>query len=281
MLDVGHAKLAHRSYGTGPDLVFVHGWPLHSDTFRHVAPLVARHFTVHLIDMPGAGLSTYTKDTHFGLKAHAATLRNAIDQLGLERYLLVGHDSGAGIARFLAASDERVVGVLSGPTEIPGHLSWLVSMYKLVAHVPGGLFTIQTLLGVSLVRRSFLGFSGCFRDPNYVEGDFKRLFIDPLTSDARVLRPQLEMLKSFKRAEIDTLEQVHNATTSPVRFVLGDADTIFPLGRARSMPGQYGGEASLHVIPGAKAFLHEDHPDAFAAQVMQHADVCFQSAALA
>jgi hypothetical protein len=32
MLDVGHAKLAYYRFGQGPDVVCVHGWPLHAAT---------------------------------------------------------------------------------------------------------------------------------------------------------------------------------------------------------------------------------------------------------
>src|SRR5262245_53887289 len=54
-LDVGHSRLAYRRFGQGPDVVLVHGWPLHSATFRRLVPLLADAFTCHLFDLPGAG----------------------------------------------------------------------------------------------------------------------------------------------------------------------------------------------------------------------------------
>ena len=271
-IDAGHAKLAYWRFGQGPDLVFVHGWPLHSATFRRVLPHLAHRYTCHLIDLPGAGASTWSADTPFGLEAHAATLRTALASLGLEQYMLVAHDSGAGVARFLAADDPAAVGLVSGPTEIPGHLSGLVSLYKLVSRLPAGPWTIQTLMGIGAVRRSPLGFSGCFTRADYVDSEFGTLFIEPLVRDASVLAPHLQMLRSFRRAEIDALREVHRRTTVPVRFALGDDDTIFPLRRAKEMIRQFGGTAELTVIPGARAFLHEDHPEAFAAEVRHLAE---------
>src|SRR5262245_49620105 len=54
-IDVGHSRVAYYRFGSGPDLVFVHGWPLHAATFRKVVPELATAFTCHLIDLPGAG----------------------------------------------------------------------------------------------------------------------------------------------------------------------------------------------------------------------------------
>src|SRR5262245_22432532 len=46
-IDVGHSRLAYRRFGRGPDVVLVHGWPLHSATFRCVVPMLANDFTLH------------------------------------------------------------------------------------------------------------------------------------------------------------------------------------------------------------------------------------------
>src|SRR5262245_5001990 len=93
-VDLGHTRLAYWRFGSGPDLVFVHGWPLHSATFRRILPVLAREYTCHLVDLPGAGRSRTTAETPFGLAEHADTLRRAVDELGLERYSLLAHDSG-------------------------------------------------------------------------------------------------------------------------------------------------------------------------------------------
>ena len=37
-VDLGHSKVAYYRFGSGPDLVFVHGWPLHAATFRKIVP---------------------------------------------------------------------------------------------------------------------------------------------------------------------------------------------------------------------------------------------------
>lgn len=38
-LDVGTADVAYRIVGSGPDVLFVHGWPVSSATFRTLLPI--------------------------------------------------------------------------------------------------------------------------------------------------------------------------------------------------------------------------------------------------
>lgn len=41
--------------GSGPDLVLVHGWAMHSGMFGAFSEQLARHWTVHALELPGHG----------------------------------------------------------------------------------------------------------------------------------------------------------------------------------------------------------------------------------
>lgn len=43
--------------GQGPDLVLLHGWGLNSAVWQELIPLLAPHYCLHLVDLPGFGLS--------------------------------------------------------------------------------------------------------------------------------------------------------------------------------------------------------------------------------
>jgi pimeloyl-[acyl-carrier protein] methyl ester esterase len=43
--------------GHGPDLVLIHGWALHGGVFAPLAERLAPRFRLHLVDLPGHGLS--------------------------------------------------------------------------------------------------------------------------------------------------------------------------------------------------------------------------------
>lgn len=47
--------------GRGPDLVMLHGWSMHSGVWHELADGLAERFTLHLVDLPGHGLSVWHK----------------------------------------------------------------------------------------------------------------------------------------------------------------------------------------------------------------------------
>jgi len=45
--------------GQGPDLVMLHGWSMNSAVWHDLAEGLAKHFTLHLVDLPGHGQSDW------------------------------------------------------------------------------------------------------------------------------------------------------------------------------------------------------------------------------
>lgn len=44
-------------YGSGPPLLLIHGWGMHGGMWNGIAHSLAERFTVHVVDLPGHGLS--------------------------------------------------------------------------------------------------------------------------------------------------------------------------------------------------------------------------------
>lgn len=57
--------LYHSVSGHGPNLVLLHGWGMHSGIWYSILPELEKHFTVHLIDLPGHGHSPHYEDYAF------------------------------------------------------------------------------------------------------------------------------------------------------------------------------------------------------------------------
>lgn len=45
------------TYGHGQDLVLLHGWAMHGGIFASIVPHLRAHYRVHVVDLPGHGLS--------------------------------------------------------------------------------------------------------------------------------------------------------------------------------------------------------------------------------
>ena len=263
-VDIGHSRVATWTFGSGPDLVLVHGWPLHAATYRNLVPALSEHFTCHLLDLPGVGQTETTPETPVSLPDHGETLRAVIDGLGLERVALLAHDSGAVVTRLAAAKlGKRVTAMVISGSEIPGHHPWQLTLYLMTRKLPFGMKLFAASLRSRLVRSSPLAFGGCFADPAFAEGDFGELFVRPLVDDASVLAGQSRLLEGFDWSVVDDLKSTHAAIQAPVCLVWGAEDPFFPVRKLPAMREEFAGPTELHAIPNAKLFPHEDHSEAF------------------
>ena len=270
LIDVGTARVAHTRTGSGPDLVFVHGWPLHGATFRAIVPVLAPRFTCHVLDLPGAGRSEWTAATEITLRGHAEAVLRAIEALHLDRVGFVAHDSGGGIARLAAAElGTRCFGLVLGNTEIPGYTPPALRAFATLVHAPGGKRVLPMIMRSRWLRRSRLGFGGCFHDRDLIDGEFGRLFVTSALASKRAIEGQLELLRQLDWDTVQQLATTHARITAPVRLIWGADDPWFPLARARRMLDQFGGGAELVEMANAKLFAHEERPDEWAGHALR------------
>jgi pimeloyl-ACP methyl ester carboxylesterase len=94
--------------GDGPPVVLLHGWPQHWWIWRKVIPDLARTHRVYAPDMRGFGWSEAPAG-RYSKMGLAADVERLLDELGIERAAIVGHDWG-GFVAFLTAlrAPERV-----------------------------------------------------------------------------------------------------------------------------------------------------------------------------
>jgi haloalkane dehalogenase len=273
-LDVPGGPLAVRSIGRGPALVLLHGWPFHGLIFRGLVERLAGRFTCHVVDMPGCGLSEWSESTDFTSTGVAATVRAGIDALSLDAYGLVAFDLGATIARLVAADDKRVFGVVLSNTEIPGHRPPWIPLYVSLGAVPGSGWLFRRLLGSRAFRRTGAGYAGCFADEARLSGEFDRLFVEPLLRSKRALEGQRGYLRAFDWRIVDSLDEVHARIAAPVKLVWGEDDPTFPLPIARGARWSFPRYAGMATVPNARLLVHEERPDAFAAEAAPFLEAC-------
>jgi len=104
-------------HGDGPDLVLIHGWAMHGGIFAPLLDALAPQFRVHLVDLPGHGLSR--DEARFGLADAARRIAEATP-----RALWVGWSLG-GLVALRAALDrpDAVAGlgvIASSPRFVAG-----------------------------------------------------------------------------------------------------------------------------------------------------------------
>src|SRR4030095_4158213 len=83
--------------GDGPPVVLIHGMVNSSRHWESVALQLADSYTVIAPDLIGHGDSA-TPRGDYSLGAHAASIRDLLAAIGVERATLVGHSLGGGVA---------------------------------------------------------------------------------------------------------------------------------------------------------------------------------------
>ncbi|HJR11804.1 MAG TPA: alpha/beta hydrolase [Rhodanobacteraceae bacterium] len=98
-----------------PPLLSLHGWLDNAASFARLAPLLAGRQRVIALDLPGHGHSAHLPQgvRRYHIADQVDRVLDAADALGLERFDLLGHSLGAGIASLIAAAVPARIGKLA------------------------------------------------------------------------------------------------------------------------------------------------------------------------
>jgi pimeloyl-ACP methyl ester carboxylesterase len=264
-VDIGSGRLyyyAAGSRGAGDPVVLIHGFPTSSRLWHGVVRDFPAGHRLVVCDLPGFGRSDPPHVGAVSCSAHAQAIHALLDDLRIERAVLVGHGLGGGVVQAVVAQwPERVSAfalVSSAAFGVrPRRLARLARALGPLARVapPGllaGLVHGSVRRGFADVERSRATLDACFQ-----------AFTTPAGRDA--LAAHVAALGRCDTAEWSArLGEVR----VPAAVIWGEEDPFYPpaLGaRLRSViPG-----ATIETIRGASHFVPEDSPDALRRAIEQ------------
>ena len=268
-VDIGDAKIAYHTAGSGPPLLLLHGWPLNRHTFRGILPALAAHYTCYAFDFPGAGESRWSERTEFDMGAQAESAKLFALRMGLDKYSILSHDTGGTIGRQLAIIDaDRVRKLVAIGTEIPHHRPPWIQLFQWLSYLPGADVVFRRNMASDAFLRSSRGFGGCFANLDLIRGEFHRLFIQPLLDSPEQRTGQRRRLRGIDWKLLDSLAVGHGKIRAPVLLVWGAEDPVFPVQEARKMVPQFK-DARFVSIADAKLFVHEERADTLAGECLR------------
>jgi pimeloyl-ACP methyl ester carboxylesterase len=260
----GH-RAVYRVAGSGPNIVLIHGMINSSRHWEEVAMRLAGSYRVIAPDLIGHG-DAATPRGDYSLGAHAASIRDLLTTIGVERATIVGHSLGGGVAmQFFyqfPQRTERLVLISSGGL---GHD---VSPLLRGAAMPGSAALLRMATQPQIVAALAAAGSRL-----RARGNSTGVYLQAV---ARALGPLQD--PGSRRAFLQTLRSVIDVQGQKVSardrlYLLGEMPTLIVWGeRDRTIPLSHGLEAQHSVpncrfetLPRAAHFPNLEDPEGLAA----------------
>jgi len=249
---IGATPMRWHERGHGPVVVLVHGIPTSPALWRHVLPLVS---DARLLawEMVGYGRSwDVGPHVDISVKAQAGHLHRWLDELDVDRAVLVGHDLGGGVCQIAAVGrPERCAGLVL--TNSIAYDSWPIPMVRALRRVRGGT--------ARLPSRLFKPLLAGFLHPGHDDRARARESVGahwPGYAHPRGPAAFARQVRSLRTE--DTLEVADRLPQLdvPAAVVWGAADQFQKVEYGRRLAADL--HAQITGIPGGKHFVPEDHP---------------------
>ena len=260
-------QIYYKDWGSGPPVVFSHGWPLSSDSWEAQMLFLASHgYRCIAHDRRGHGRSSQPWDGN-EMNTYADDLATLMDTLNLKSAVLIGFSAGGGeVARYIGRHGSKRLAKAALVSSVPP------LMLKTAAN-PGGL-PIEVFDGIragSLADRSKLYqefASGPFFGFNRPGAKVSQGMIDHfwLQGMQASHKATFDCIKAF--SETDFTEDLKRFDV-PTLVLHGDDDQIVPIGASALASSKLVRNAKLVVYPGAPHGLTDTHKDRLNADLLE------------
>lgn len=259
----GH-ELSYLDSGEGPAVLVIHGLLGSNRNWTHLVRTLSTEHRLLAPDLFGHGASAKPMGD-YSLGAHAATLRDLLDRLGIVRVTLVGHSLGGGIAmQFCYLFPERVERLVLVSS---GGLGRSVSPLLRSATLPGAEWVLP-LIASSWVRgraeavgRTF-GRIGWRASSDVTEAWNGFTSLSDVGSRRAFLATTRAVIDPGGQT-VTALDHLPLAVNIPTLIVWGTRDRMIPTSHASSAHQAIAG-SRVELFEGAGHFPHLDEPERFA-----------------
>jgi pimeloyl-ACP methyl ester carboxylesterase len=268
-IKVAAGTIRYREAGSGPAIVFVHGYLVDGRLWDGVAAALSDRYRCIVPDLPfGAHRVAMSPDAALDPPGLAKIVDDLIAALGLEDVTLVGNDSGGAVSQVLASRrPARVTRLVL--TNCDTHENFPPGIFKVMpplAKLPGGMRVVAAPFRIPAVARwAFSPFSKRGLSPELVAG-----WTAPAVADAAIMRDLAKVTVGLNKRYTLAAATALRGTRFPLLLAWAPGDRFFPIRNAERLATEIGG-AKLVEIPDSATFVPLDQPDLLAARIAEFA----------
>jgi non-heme chloroperoxidase len=254
------ATLFYKDHGSGPPIVFSHGWPLTADAWdAQMYFLGTRGYRVVAHDRRSHGRSEQTWEGN-NMDQYADDLADLLDHLDLHKAVLVGHSTGGGeVAHYVGRHGTgRVSKVVLLGAVPPLMLKTETNPAGSPMEVFDGLRHATLNNRAQFFKDLAIPFYGYNRPDAKVSDGIRDSFW--LQGMMGGLKGLYDCIREF--SEVDYTEDLRKIDV-PTLVVHGDDDQIVPIGASGLLSSKLVPNATLKIYSGAPHGLAQTHQDAF------------------
>jgi magnesium chelatase accessory protein len=254
-IQVGGLRWHVQIMGQGPALVLLHGTGAATHSWADLMPILARHYQVIAMDLPGHGFTATPSGSGLSLPGMGKLVQALLDHLEVTPFAIIGHSAGAAIGAQM---------VLSG-TSRPAHIIALNGAFKpfdgLAAHVFPVVAKLIALNPMTIFALSRNG-GDIGRVEKLLAGTGSKLSQSAIGFYARLFGTSGHVngvMGMMARWELDKLVPRLPKLTVPLTLIVGTGDKTIAPSVSRDVHAAVQGSQILE-LSGLGHLMHEEAP---------------------
>ena len=269
-----HVQQFESALSGAPTVLLLHGTGASTHSWRGLIPLLAPHFKLLSLDLPGHAFTDMplggSNSLQMSLPGMAKAIGELLDTLGAKPALVVGHSAGVAIAARMAldgnASPERILSIngalqplggLAGQVFLPvaklmSALPFVPSLFSWQAAQPSVLQKLMDSTGSKLDAEGMALYGQLVSNPGHAAGALGMM----ANWDLPQLAIDLPRLKT------------------PLSLIVGSNDQTVPPRQAARLVALWPAASAapqpqLTTLPGLGHLAHEERPDLVASHILK------------
>ena len=267
MLPAG--PIHYRERGAGRPVVFVHGFLVNGDLWRHVVPTVAE-----------AGYRCLTPDWPLGshgapMNANAdlkpphlaGLIASFLEALDLDDVVLVANDTGGALTQLVMTQHPQRVGavVLTNCDAFERFFPPLFAYLTVLPKIPGALPLMAQSMRFRFVRQMPNAFG--LLTHRRIPDDVMASYVTPVRQP-EIRRDVAKVLRGVNKRYTIEAAKAMPSFRKPVLFAWGVDDKAFRIAEAQRLAAVLP-DAKVVPIEGSRTFVAEDQPDVLARHILE------------